>query len=94
MSLSVASTRAAVAAGIASALAAVAEVAGEGPLHVHLSEQPAENADCLAATGLTPTALLAEHGFTVESVEHAPMALLELRRNLVGRARNAPSQLL
>ena len=29
------------------------------------------------------SALLAEHGFTVESVEHAPMALLELRRNLV-----------
>jgi formiminoglutamate deiminase len=32
------------------------------PLHVHLSEQPAENADCVAATGRTPTALLAEHG--------------------------------
>lgn len=32
------------------------------PLHLHLSEQPAENADCLAATGLTPTELLAEHG--------------------------------
>lgn len=32
------------------------------PLHVHLSEQPAENADCLKATGLTPTGLLARHG--------------------------------
>ena len=32
------------------------------PLHVHVSEQPVENAECLAATGLTPTALLAEHG--------------------------------
>jgi formiminoglutamate deiminase len=32
------------------------------PLHVHLSEQPAENTDCLAATGRTPTALLEEHG--------------------------------
>lgn len=32
------------------------------PLHVHLSEQPQENADCLAATGLTPTGLLAESG--------------------------------
>jgi formiminoglutamate deiminase len=32
------------------------------PLHVHLSEQPAENTDCLAAHGLTPTALLDEHG--------------------------------
>ena len=34
--------------------------------HVHLSEQPAENADCLAATGLTPTGLLAEEGFLGE----------------------------
>jgi cytosine/adenosine deaminase-related metal-dependent hydrolase len=32
------------------------------PLHVHLSEQPAENTDCLAATRMTPTALLEEHG--------------------------------
>ena len=32
------------------------------PLHVHLSEQPAENADCLAATGRTPTAVLREVG--------------------------------
>ena len=33
-----------------------------GPLHVHLSEQPAENEACLAVYGRTPTALLAEHG--------------------------------
>jgi formiminoglutamate deiminase len=32
------------------------------PLHVHLSEQPAENEDCLAAHGRTPTRLLADHG--------------------------------
>lgn len=32
------------------------------PLHVHLSEQPGENEDCLAATGLTPTALLGRSG--------------------------------
>ena len=32
------------------------------PLHFHLSEQPAENEACLAATGRTPAALLAEHG--------------------------------
>ncbi|WP_280433069.1 amidohydrolase family protein, partial [Nocardia brasiliensis] len=32
------------------------------PLHVHLSEQPAENSDCVAAHGLTPTALLAKTG--------------------------------
>ncbi|MGH7903324.1 MAG: formimidoylglutamate deiminase [Candidatus Dormibacteraceae bacterium] len=33
--------------------------AHEAPLHFHLSEQPAENAACLAATGLTPAGLLA-----------------------------------
>ena len=32
------------------------------PLHAHVSEQPAENRDCLAAHGLTPTALLARSG--------------------------------
>ncbi|MGK5630527.1 formimidoylglutamate deiminase [Streptomyces sp. URMC 123] len=32
------------------------------PLHVHLSEQPAENESCLAAHGRTPTRLLADHG--------------------------------
>ncbi len=32
------------------------------PLHVHLSEQPAENEACLAAHGVSPTALLAGHG--------------------------------
>ncbi|MFF4881162.1 formimidoylglutamate deiminase [Micromonospora sp. NPDC000668] len=32
------------------------------PLHVHLSEQPAENDECRAVHGRTPTALLAEHG--------------------------------
>ena len=48
-------------------LAAIAsgldEVLGtDAPLHVHLSEQPAENEACLAATGITPTGLLARHG--------------------------------
>ena len=42
------------------------EVAGRrrrgAPLHIHVSEQPAENHDCLAATGLTPTGLLGEVG--------------------------------
>jgi formiminoglutamate deiminase len=45
--------------------AELGEVAGalpEAPLHVHLSEQVAENEACLAAYGLTPTMLLAEHG--------------------------------
>ncbi|MEU5594690.1 formimidoylglutamate deiminase [Streptomyces sp. NPDC020298] len=32
------------------------------PLHVHLSEQTAENDACLAAHGCTPTRLLADHG--------------------------------
>ena len=39
----------------------VAAAAGR-VLHVHLSEQPAENADCLAATGRTPTQLLDDAG--------------------------------
>ncbi|GAA3844338.1 formimidoylglutamate deiminase [Saccharothrix violaceirubra] len=45
--------------------AAVADIAAafpDRPLHVHLSEQPAENEDCLAAYGLTPTGVLAEAG--------------------------------
>ncbi|MGW0560216.1 formimidoylglutamate deiminase [Streptomyces sp. NPDC003016] len=36
--------------------------AREAPLHVHLSEQTAENDACLAAHGCTPTRLLADHG--------------------------------
>jgi formiminoglutamate deiminase len=40
----------------------VAAAAAGRPLHVHLSEQPAENAACLAHHGCTPTALLAAHG--------------------------------
>jgi formiminoglutamate deiminase len=45
-------------------MASVARWAYErgAPLHVHVSEQPAENRDCLAATGLTPPALLARAG--------------------------------
>ncbi|MCC3273038.1 formimidoylglutamate deiminase [Arthrobacter zhangbolii] len=45
------------------ALAAVASrLDPEVPLHIHLSEQPAENEACLAATGMTPTGLLHKHG--------------------------------
>jgi formiminoglutamate deiminase len=45
-------------------LATVARWAGQrnAPLHVHLSEQPAENDACLRAHGCTPTRLLADHG--------------------------------
>ncbi|GAA3685285.1 formimidoylglutamate deiminase [Nocardioides ginsengisoli] len=32
------------------------------PIHAHLSEQVKENADCVAAHGVTPTRLLADHG--------------------------------
>mgnify|MGYP000032284206 CR=1 FL=1 len=35
---------------------------GEAPLHVHLSEQRAENEACLDHHGVTPTRLLADHG--------------------------------
>ncbi|MHA7263248.1 formimidoylglutamate deiminase [Arthrobacter sp. TMN-37] len=45
---------------------ALAEIAAalppEVPVHIHLSEQPAENEACLAATGLTPTGLLSSTG--------------------------------
>jgi formiminoglutamate deiminase len=46
------------------AAARVAEYAAERswPLHAHVSEQPAENEDCAAAYGMSPTALLAEAG--------------------------------
>ncbi|MHC3470577.1 formimidoylglutamate deiminase [Streptomyces sp. 7R007] len=45
-------------------LATVARWAEErrAPLHVHLSEQTAENDACLAAHGCTPARLLADHG--------------------------------
>lgn len=43
------------------------------PLHVHLSEQPAENEGCRAATGRSPTVLLDEAGVLAErtTVVHA-----------------------
>jgi formiminoglutamate deiminase len=42
-------------------VAAWAAAAG-APLHVHVSEQPAENDACVAATGRSPTALCADAG--------------------------------
>ncbi len=42
-------------------LDAVAAWVGDRPFHVHLSEQVAENEACLAAYGVTPTRLLADH---------------------------------
>jgi formiminoglutamate deiminase len=44
------------------ALADVVAARPDGPLHVHLSEQVAENQACLDAYGITPTELLAEAG--------------------------------
>lgn len=46
----------------AEALSKISEAAGERPLHVHLSEQPAENAASQAFYGRTPTELLDDHG--------------------------------
>jgi formiminoglutamate deiminase len=40
----------------------LAALAGRSPLHVHLSEQRAENEDCLAVHGCTPTGLLRRAG--------------------------------
>ena len=55
------------------ALATVRAAAGGRPLHVHLSEQPAENEACLAVYGLTPTELLGDEGMlgATTTVVHA-----------------------
>lgn len=47
--------------------------AHDTPLHIHLSEQPAENEQCLAAHGSTPTQLLERLGIVSErlTVVHA-----------------------
>jgi formiminoglutamate deiminase len=52
-------------------------------LHAHVSEQPAENEDCVAAYGKAPTALLAEAGalseqFTAVHATHLAPADVEL----------------
>jgi formiminoglutamate deiminase len=44
------------------AIRTVVRVAAGRPLHVHVSEQPAENEACLGFYGLTPTQLLAAEG--------------------------------
>jgi len=55
----------------------------QAPLHAHVSEQPAENEQCLAAHGVTPTELLDRHGaigerFTAVHATHATPDDLEL----------------
>ena len=54
-------------------LEVLAGLPGAVPLHIHLSEQPQENADCLAAYGQTPTGLLHSLGALTPrlSVVHA-----------------------
>ncbi|MBL0746927.1 formimidoylglutamate deiminase [Nocardioides baculatus] len=54
-------------------LDAVAAWVGDRPLHVHVSEQVAENDACLAAYDVTPTRLLADHGLVgpTTSLVHA-----------------------
>jgi formiminoglutamate deiminase len=47
--------------------AAVGEDGMPRPLHVHLSEQPAENRACLDAYGVTPARLLSDHGVLGEA---------------------------
>jgi len=51
----------------------IAQWAGDRPLHLHLSEQVAENEQCLAAYGVTPTRLLADEGVlgSMTSLVHA-----------------------
>ena len=53
-------------------VAGIVAVAGwakrsEAPFHVHVSEQPSENEECRAATGVTPTRLLADAGVLASS---------------------------
>jgi formiminoglutamate deiminase len=43
--------------------AAFAERTRDVPVHIHLSEQPAENTACVAVHGRTPARLLADSGF-------------------------------
>jgi formiminoglutamate deiminase len=57
-------------------LAAVAAATGGRPLHAHVSEQPRENEECLAAYGRTPGQVLADAGcldrdFTAVHATHA-----------------------
>jgi formiminoglutamate deiminase len=61
----------------------VAEWAADRPLHAHVSEQPRENAECLAQHGVTPTQLLADAGaldgnFTAVHATHLTAEDVEL----------------
>lgn len=73
----------------AESLKAFAPYVEEGaPVHVHLSEQVAENAACVAAHGVTPTRLLADHGVlgpTTSAVHATHLTDEDIR--LLGEAR-------
>ena len=66
----------------------VVSAAGSRPLHVHLSEQPAENEQCVHAYGMTPTQLLLDRG-VLKPTSTAVHATHLTRRDieLLGRAR-------
>src|SRR6202035_2077185 len=69
-------------------LARVAAASAGRPLHVHLSEQPAENRAAQAYYGRTPTALLGENGVLTPrtTVVHATH-LLEHDIQVLGQVR-------
>ncbi len=65
-----------------------AELPADVPLHIHLSEQPAENEESLREYGVTPTVVLAEEGALTDrlSVVHATHLTADDIR-LLGEAR-------
>ncbi|MFE0025564.1 formimidoylglutamate deiminase [Amycolatopsis sp. NPDC059021] len=62
----------------------------ERPLHIHLSEQRAENEQCLAAYGRTPTTILYDHGVLGErltAVHATHLTQLDIERLGAARGR-------
>jgi formiminoglutamate deiminase len=75
---------------------ATVRAGARGPLHVHLSEQRAENEQCAAAYGRTPTELLAERGvlderLTAVHATHLSEADIGLLGNAKSRACSCPT---
>lgn len=52
-----------------------AHLPGDVPLHIHLSEQPAENESCLSAYGMTPTGVLERAGL-LERASGRPLTVV------------------
>lgn len=65
-------------------LGTVVDAARGKPLHVHLSEQPRENAECVSLYGITPTSLLEQAGALgpATTVVHATHVSADDRRML------------